>query len=117
MKRLHWLLIDGATAFGGHEVMLMRFVEELAHQRRVVPHVLAREGTRLRRPEQKVRNAHEPHADFSQRAQKHPACAARCIRLHACGDECAGSLVRRRRRVTCWQNLCSPRWRVQWVSA
>lgn len=48
MKRLHWLLVDGATAFGGHEVMLMRFVEELAHQRRVVPHVLAREGTRLR---------------------------------------------------------------------
>lgn len=44
----HWLLVDGATAFGGHEVMLMRFVEELARQGRVLPHVLAREGTRLR---------------------------------------------------------------------
>ena len=43
-----WLLVDGATAFGGHEVMLMRFVEELARQGRVVPQVLAREGTRLR---------------------------------------------------------------------
>jgi glycosyltransferase involved in cell wall biosynthesis len=43
-----WLFIDSARDFGGHEVMLAHFVAELARQNRVVPHVLARRGTRLR---------------------------------------------------------------------
>jgi glycosyltransferase involved in cell wall biosynthesis len=43
-----WLFIDSARDFGGHEVMLTHFVEELARQNRVVPRVLARRDTRLR---------------------------------------------------------------------
>lgn len=43
-----WLFIDSARDFGGHEVMLTHFVEELARQNRVVPHVLAPRDSRLR---------------------------------------------------------------------
>jgi glycosyltransferase involved in cell wall biosynthesis len=43
-----WLFIDSARDFGGHEVMLTHFVEELARQNRVVPRVLAGRDTRLR---------------------------------------------------------------------
>jgi glycosyltransferase involved in cell wall biosynthesis len=43
-----WLLLDGASVFGGHEVMLARFVGELSEQGRVVPRLLAREGSLLR---------------------------------------------------------------------
>lgn len=44
----HWLFVDGAHAFGGHEVMLLRWLDELRLQHRVVPIVLARAGSRLR---------------------------------------------------------------------
>jgi glycosyltransferase involved in cell wall biosynthesis len=43
-----WLFIDSARDFGGHEVMLTHFVEELARQNRVVPRVLAPRDSRLR---------------------------------------------------------------------
>ena len=43
-----WLFIDGATDYGGHEVMLSRWVGELARQGRVRPRVLARVATVLR---------------------------------------------------------------------
>jgi glycosyltransferase involved in cell wall biosynthesis len=42
-----WLFVDGADAFGGHEVMLVRWLEELAAQRAIEPVLLARAGTRL----------------------------------------------------------------------
>jgi hypothetical protein len=42
-----WLFVDGADSFGGHEVMLLRWLEELATQRTIEPVVLARDGTRL----------------------------------------------------------------------
>jgi glycosyltransferase involved in cell wall biosynthesis len=48
MTAERWLFVDPADAFGGHEVMLTRFVEELASQGRIRPRVLARAGTRLR---------------------------------------------------------------------
>lgn len=44
-----WLFVDGADSFGGHEVMLLRWLEELATQRTVESVVLARGGTRLAR--------------------------------------------------------------------
>jgi glycosyltransferase involved in cell wall biosynthesis len=44
-----WLFVDGASAFGGHEVMLLRWLEELATQRAVSAFVLARRGSQLRR--------------------------------------------------------------------
>lgn len=43
-----WLFVDGATEFGGHEVMLLRLAEELRALGRVAPIILARAGTRLR---------------------------------------------------------------------
>ncbi|HVF16269.1 MAG TPA: glycosyltransferase [Steroidobacteraceae bacterium] len=45
--RARWLFIDGANAFGGHEVMLVRWLEELNRQRTVEPFLLAPEGSRL----------------------------------------------------------------------
>lgn len=42
-----WLFVDGADAFGGHEVMLLRWLEELAAQRTIEPVLLTRGGTRL----------------------------------------------------------------------
>jgi glycosyltransferase involved in cell wall biosynthesis len=44
-----WLFVDGADSFGGHEVMLLRWLEELATQRTVHPVLLARGGSRLSR--------------------------------------------------------------------
>lgn len=44
----HWLFVDGATTFGGHEVMLLRWLEELRAQRRMEPIVLARAESHLR---------------------------------------------------------------------
>jgi glycosyltransferase involved in cell wall biosynthesis len=43
-----WLLIDGSNTFGGHEVMLARWIGELGAQGKVVPRLLAREGSMLR---------------------------------------------------------------------
>jgi glycosyltransferase involved in cell wall biosynthesis len=43
-----WLFVDGATHFGGHEVMLLRLIEELKAQGRVRPRLLARTATVLR---------------------------------------------------------------------
>ena len=42
--RARWLFVDGATSFGGHEVMLSRWLEELAAQRTVDAFLLARSG-------------------------------------------------------------------------
>jgi glycosyltransferase involved in cell wall biosynthesis len=42
-----WLMVDGAADFGGHEVMLLRLIEELRAQGRVTPIVLSRAGSRL----------------------------------------------------------------------
>jgi glycosyltransferase involved in cell wall biosynthesis len=42
-----WLFVDSIHVFGGHEVMLLRWMEELAGQGRVEPHLLARRGCRL----------------------------------------------------------------------
>ena len=44
-----WLFVDGAAAFGGHEVMLLRWLEELAAQRLISSFVLARRGSQLKR--------------------------------------------------------------------
>ncbi|HEY4065881.1 MAG TPA: glycosyltransferase family 4 protein [Burkholderiaceae bacterium] len=42
-----WLFVDAIAHFGGHEAMLLRWLEELAHDGSVVPRLLAREGGRL----------------------------------------------------------------------
>lgn len=42
-----WLFVDGATSMGGHEVMLLRWIEELRMQGRVQPVLLCRSGSRL----------------------------------------------------------------------
>lgn len=42
-----WLFVDSAAAFGGHEVMLLRWLEELQQQGRIRPILLARADTRL----------------------------------------------------------------------
>lgn len=42
-----WLFVDTADQFGGHEVMLLRWLDELRAQGRVRPRLLAREGSRL----------------------------------------------------------------------
>lgn len=44
-----WLFVDGATAFGGHEVMLLRWLEELADDRATTCFVLARARSELAR--------------------------------------------------------------------
>lgn len=44
-----WLFIDGASTFGGHEVMLLRWLEELASERATTQFVLARAGSELAR--------------------------------------------------------------------
>jgi glycosyltransferase involved in cell wall biosynthesis len=43
-----WLFVNGAPAFGGHETMMLRLIDELEEQSRVKPVLLARGGTRLR---------------------------------------------------------------------
>jgi glycosyltransferase involved in cell wall biosynthesis len=43
-----WLFIDAASTFGGHEVMLLRWLEELS-QHRISAFLLARRGSQLRR--------------------------------------------------------------------
>jgi glycosyltransferase involved in cell wall biosynthesis len=47
--RDHWLFIDAADAFGGHEVMLLRWLEELAAQGSVQCSLLARGDSQLAR--------------------------------------------------------------------
>jgi glycosyltransferase involved in cell wall biosynthesis len=42
-----WLFVNGASVFGGHEVMLLRWIEELRRQGQVLPRVLSRAGSRL----------------------------------------------------------------------
>lgn len=42
-----WLFIDGASSFGGHEVMLLRWIEELAATGPVSPRLAARADSRL----------------------------------------------------------------------
>ena len=42
-----WLFIDGAAAFGGHEAMLLRWLEELDAQRAAQCFVLARQASKL----------------------------------------------------------------------
>jgi len=44
-----WLFIDAASEFGGHEVMLLRWLEELACQRAASCFLLARSGSQLAR--------------------------------------------------------------------
>lgn len=44
-----WLFIDAASEFGGHEVMLLRWLEELASQRAAACFLLARSGSQLAR--------------------------------------------------------------------
>ena len=48
MSVARWLFVDGARSFGGHQVMLLRLMDELARQGRVQPRLLARAGTELR---------------------------------------------------------------------
>ncbi|MGH8262206.1 MAG: glycosyltransferase family 4 protein [Steroidobacteraceae bacterium] len=45
--RERWLFVDGAAEMGGHEVMLLRWIEELRLQGRVQPVLLCRSGSRL----------------------------------------------------------------------
>lgn len=47
MRKRHWLFVDTAKTFGGHEVMLLRWMEELHRQGCVTPVLIARIGTRL----------------------------------------------------------------------
>ncbi|MGZ8218893.1 glycosyltransferase [Methylomagnum sp.] len=42
-----WLFVDSVPVFGGHEVMLLRWMEELSRQDLVEPRLLARDGGRL----------------------------------------------------------------------
>jgi glycosyltransferase involved in cell wall biosynthesis len=42
-----WLFIDGASSFGGHEIMLLRWIDELLRTGEVFPRVVAREKSRL----------------------------------------------------------------------
>lgn len=44
-----WLFVDGAAAFGGHEVMLLRWLEELSAQRAVGTFLMARRDSQLAR--------------------------------------------------------------------
>jgi glycosyltransferase involved in cell wall biosynthesis len=53
-----WLFVNGAMDFGGHEVMLKRWVEELRAHGHVQPVVLARAGTRFCHETQEF-SAHE----------------------------------------------------------
>ncbi|MEC5387835.1 glycosyltransferase family 4 protein [Uliginosibacterium sp. H3] len=46
MKR-RWLFIDSAKGFGGHEVMLLRLMQEISAQGHVQPRLLARSNTPL----------------------------------------------------------------------
>lgn len=46
-ERERWLFVDGAAHMGGHEVMLLRLIEELRLQGRVQPLLLCRKGSRL----------------------------------------------------------------------
>lgn len=48
-RRERWLFVDGAESFGGHEVMLLRWLEELAAQPSVEVSLLARADSQLRR--------------------------------------------------------------------
>ncbi|MFL5307692.1 MAG: glycosyltransferase family 4 protein [Polyangia bacterium] len=48
MSTTRWLFVDGARSFGGHEIMLLRLMDELARQGRVRPRLLALAGTELR---------------------------------------------------------------------
>ncbi|MES1196207.1 MAG: glycosyltransferase [Steroidobacter sp.] len=47
MHKPHWLFIDTAQAFGGHEVMLLRWMAEMRRQARITPVLIARANTRL----------------------------------------------------------------------
>ncbi|HEX2584963.1 MAG TPA: hypothetical protein VHL14_07520, partial [Steroidobacteraceae bacterium] len=47
MHKPHWLFIDTARSFGGHEVMLLRWMSELHQQGRITPVLVARVDTRL----------------------------------------------------------------------
>lgn len=47
MSRPIWLFIDGAENFGGHEVMLLRWLQELHAQQQVDRVLMARAGGRL----------------------------------------------------------------------
>jgi len=49
MNRPHWLFVDAAHAFGGHEVMLLSWLSELQDQGRITPVLLARDASRLHR--------------------------------------------------------------------
>lgn len=42
-----WLFVDAAASFGGHEVMLLRWLDELRRQRQVIPVLMARSHTPL----------------------------------------------------------------------
>lgn len=47
LPRSTWLFVDAIAHFGGHEVMLLRWLEELLQEGSVAPRLLAREGGRL----------------------------------------------------------------------
>lgn len=49
VKERRWLFVDGASALGGHEVMLLRWLQELRDQRTVTCFVGARSGSILAR--------------------------------------------------------------------
>ncbi|MFM9916816.1 MAG: glycosyltransferase family 4 protein [Rhizobacter sp.] len=46
-SRSTWLFVDAIPHFGGHEVMLLRWLEELLNDPHVLPRLLARDGGRL----------------------------------------------------------------------
>lgn len=45
--RPRWLFVDLAPSFGGHEVMILRWIDELAETGAVIPVLLCLRGTRL----------------------------------------------------------------------
>jgi glycosyltransferase involved in cell wall biosynthesis len=49
VPRSKWLFVDGSPLFGGHEVMLLRWIEQLLENRDVEPRLLARQGGRLQK--------------------------------------------------------------------
>jgi glycosyltransferase involved in cell wall biosynthesis len=47
MSRAPWLFVSGAEMFGGHEIMMLRLMEELRSQERIEPKLLARRRSPL----------------------------------------------------------------------
>jgi glycosyltransferase involved in cell wall biosynthesis len=80
-ERRRWLFVDAAAKFGGHEIMLLRWLEQLLLGKVVEPRLLSRNGSRLHQvaPE-KTRSADS----FLPDSQKTGCVRALRSRWHEC---------------------------------